>query len=187
MVVNKVHTSTYCVCTLYIRVCTCIYHVRMEIVILEGIWCNNQLTVLAWCIQQWFNQSLQAGSCQNSVEYWNMYRHVYTMYISICKFPFMYMTRTGIYINVQTCLYICLIVCTWYRYVHTMYVHVLHFWTCTDMLKTCLYCFAKSCPGGQDSRCQSQTGTHLLCHYLPLIPITTITKSNMYYYHYYSL
>lgn len=37
VVVNKVHTSTYCVCTLYIRVCTCIYHVGMETVILEGI------------------------------------------------------------------------------------------------------------------------------------------------------
>ena len=37
VVVNKVHTSTYCVCTLYIRVCTCIYHVRVETVILEGI------------------------------------------------------------------------------------------------------------------------------------------------------
>jgi hypothetical protein len=37
VVVNKVHTSTYSVCTMYVRVCTCIYHVTMEIVILEGI------------------------------------------------------------------------------------------------------------------------------------------------------
>ncbi len=63
-----------------------------------------------------------------------MYRHVYTMYIHICKFPFMYMTRTGIYINVQTCMYICLFVYTWYIHVHTMYVHVWHFLTCTYML-----------------------------------------------------
>ena len=81
-----------------------------------------------------------------------MYRHVYTMYIHICKFPFMYMTRTGIYINVQTCMYICLFVYTWYIHVHTMYVHVWHFLTCTYMLNTCLYRFSKSCPGGQDSR-----------------------------------
>ena len=82
VVVNKVHTSTYCVRTLYIRVCTCIYHVRMEIVILEGIWCNNQLTVLAWCIQQWFKKSLQAGTCHDRINYWKMYRHVYyIMYI----------------------------------------------------------------------------------------------------------
>jgi len=60
----------------------------------------------------------------NSDEYWNMYRHVFTMYIHICKFPFMYMTRTGIYINVQTCMYICLFVHTWYIHVHTMYVHI---------------------------------------------------------------
>ena len=81
-----------------------------------------------------------------------MYRHVYTMYIHICKFPFMYMTRTGIYINVQTCMYICLFVYTWYIHVHTMYVHVWHFLTCTYMLNTCLYRFSKYCPGGQDSR-----------------------------------
>ena len=82
-----------------------------------------------------------------------MYRHVFTMYIHICKFKFMYMTRTGIYINVQTCMYICLFVHTWYIHVHTMYVHVWHFLTCMYMLNTCLYRFSKSCPGGQDSRC----------------------------------
>ena len=38
----------------------------------------------------------------------------------------MYMTRAGIYINVQTRLYTCIFVCTWYRHVHTMHVQVLH-------------------------------------------------------------
>ena len=65
----------------------------------------------------------------------------------------MYMTRTGIYINVQTCMYICLFVITWYIHVHTMYVHVWHFLTCMYMLNTCLYRFSNSCPCGQDSRC----------------------------------
>ena len=69
----------------------------------------------------------------------------------------MYMTRTGIYRNVQTCMYVCLFVYTWYRHVHTMYVHVWYFLTCMYMLNTCLYSFSKSCPGGQDSRCETQT------------------------------
>ena len=101
-----------------------------------------------------------------------MYRHVYTMYIYICKFPFMYMTRTGIYINVQTCMYICLFVHTWYIHVHTMYVHVWHFLTCMYMLNTCLYRFSKSCPGGQDSRHQ-QTGHYLF--YLWKFELTYVT------------
>jgi hypothetical protein len=37
VVVNRVHTNTNRVCTYYIRVLSCIYHVSMEIVILEEI------------------------------------------------------------------------------------------------------------------------------------------------------
>ncbi len=43
----------------------------------------------------------------------------------------MYMTRTGIYIHVQTRMYNDIFVCTWYK--HTWYVQVLHSCTGTNM------------------------------------------------------
>ena len=101
------------------------------------------------------------------------------IYIYICKFPFMYMTRTGIYINVQTCMYICLFVHTWYIHVHTMYVHVWHFLTCMYMLNTCLYRFSKSCPGASiwilaDLRCRR---SNLRCRIIPTLPTIWPTTS----------
>jgi hypothetical protein len=101
-------------------------------------------------------QELKAGCCQNSVEYWKMYRHVCTMYIHISKFLSMYIKWTGItYLYRHVCtitfLYIhginMYIPCT-YRFYIPVQVQ-----TCLYMVQTCLYRFAKSCPGGQDSRC----------------------------------
>ncbi len=45
----------------------------------------------------------------------------------------MYMTRIGIYINVQTRLYNYIFVYTWYKPVHTWYVQVLHSCAGTNM------------------------------------------------------
>ncbi len=101
-------------------------------------------------------QKLKAGFCQISVEYLKMYRDVCTMYIHICKFLSMYMKWTGI-----TYLYrhVCTIT---YLYVHgiIMYIPCIYRFyipvqgqKCLYMVQTCLYRFAKSCPGGQDSRC----------------------------------
>jgi hypothetical protein len=89
-------------------------------------------------------QELKAGCCQNSVEYWKMYRYVCTMYIHICKFLFMYIKWTGItslYRHVCTITYLyvhgknmyipCIYagftflyrykhVCTWFRHICTV-------------------------------------------------------------------
>ncbi len=60
------------------------------------------------------------------------------------------------YIFVQTRLYNYIFVCTWYNMyipcIYRVYIPV-HVQTCLYMVQTCLYRFAKSCPGGQDSRC----------------------------------
>ncbi len=108
-------------------------------------------------------QQLKAGCCQISVEYLKVYRHVCTMYICVCvcgcvcvcKFLSVYMKWTGITYLFR---HICTIT---YLYVHGINMYIprrYRFYipvqgqTCLYMVQTCLYRFAKSCPGGQDSR-----------------------------------
>ena len=59
-------------------------------------------------------QELKAGCCQISVEYWKMYRHVYTMYIHICKIPVYVHEMDRNYIFVQTRMYKYIFLCNMY-------------------------------------------------------------------------
>ncbi len=84
-------SSMQSVCTLYIRVCTCLYHCGFgRDLMQQTTHCTGVMHTAM--IQQQF----KAGCCQISVEYWKMYRHVCTMYTYICKFLSMYMKWTGI-------------------------------------------------------------------------------------------
>jgi hypothetical protein len=116
VVVNKVHTAMYSVCTLHILVCTCIYHVRLEIVMLEGVECSSRLTVPGWCILQSYTNSLQAGCCQNSIEDWKLYIRVSQCMYHVHAYIYIHKhvcTYTWIYINSCTCTYMLLQSCTY--------------------------------------------------------------------------
>ena len=84
----------------------------------QTVRCSKHLTLLEWCIQQWSSNNLQAGCCQNSVEYWKMYMSV----------PWIY-----IYIYIQARMYNYIFLCTYYKQVQTSYVQVQHSCTGTNM------------------------------------------------------
>ena len=99
-----------------------------ENIMQQTVRCSKHLTLLEWCIQQWSSNSLQAGCCQNSVEYWKMYMSVPWIYIYIYKHV---CTITYFYVHITN------------RYKHHMYRFNIpvQVQTCLYMVQTCLYHF----------------------------------------------
>ena len=115
-----------------------------ENIMQQTVRCSKHLTLLEWSIQQWSSNSLQAGCCQNSVEYWKMYMsvpwiyiYIYTStYVQLHIFMYILQTGTNIICTGSTFLYRYKHVCTWFRHVFTISSFAK---SCQDLVRTCLY------------------------------------------------